>query len=205
MVKQRREQARLAESHELGRKNVEMLAAARGWCKHLRVEMTNWGYLAEMSGLPIGSHDITCPHAEHSLAGMNLPMILPEFVVQNCRGCASHAPNGDTEWGDRVIAQHEARVKQANERQSLHAAQLEEVRARRRSLAREAQGQADFTVHRVLELAEGLFAEDAEGRSSASALLQQAAKIAPELFHSAAVDLILMSAPQPQFADLCLP
>jgi hypothetical protein len=205
MVKKRREQARIGEMHDLGQRNVETLRSARGWCKHLNVEMTSYGLLAEMSGLPIGSHDVTCPHAEHGLGGMNLPMILPEFVIQNCRGCASHIPNGDTEWGDRVIAEYEARVKRANERQTLLAAQLKEVRASRRMLAREAQGQADFTVHRVLELTEGLFGEDASGRSDASELLRQAAKIAPELFHPAAVDLILMSAPQPPLADLCLP
>src|SRR5258707_3899816 len=191
MVKQRREQARIDEMHDLGQKNVEMLRAARGWCKHFLVQMKSCGLLAQMSGLPIGLHDVTCPHAEHGLGGMNLPMILPEVVIKNCRGCTSHAPNGDTEWGERVIAEYEAKIKRADERQSSLAMQFEEVRANKRTLAREAQGQADFTVHRVLELTEGLFGQDAQGRSDASALLRQAAKIAPELFHPASVDLIL--------------
>jgi hypothetical protein len=205
MVKKQQEQRRIAEMNDLGRRNVETLAAARGWCKHLRIEMTSHGLLAEMSGLPIGSHDVTCPHAEHGLGGMNLPMILPQFIIQNCRGCASHAPNGDTEWGNRVIAEHDARVKQADERESSLAAQLEQVRASRRTLAREARGQADFTVHGVLEFTESLFGDDAESRSAASVSLQQAAKIAPELFHPASVDLILTSAPQPLLAEACLP
>jgi hypothetical protein len=158
-----------------------------------------------MSGLPIGSHDVSYPHAEHGLGGMNLPMILPHFVVENCRGCPSHAPNGDTEWGDRVIAEYEARRRKADERQAQLATQLEEVRAKRRTLAREAHGQADFTVHRILELAETLFGEDEDGRSAASASLQEAARIASELFHPAVVDLILASAPQPQLGELCLP
>jgi hypothetical protein len=136
MVKRRREQARIAEMQDLEERNVEVLAAARGWCKHLQVEMRSYGLLAEMSGLPIGSHDVACPHAEHGLGGMNLPMILPEFVIQNCRGCASHAPNGNTEWGDQVIKEYEARVKQADERQSLLTAQLKEVRASRRTRQR---------------------------------------------------------------------
>ena len=205
MVKQRREEAHIAESHELGRKNVEILAAARGWCKHLQVEMTSYGLLAEMSGLPIGSHDVSCPHAKQGLGGMNLPMILPHFVVENCRGCPSHTPNGGTEWGDRVIADYETRCRQANERQAQLAAQLEEVRAKRRTLVREAHGQADFTAHRILELTESLFSENEDERSAASASLQQAAGIASELFHPAAVDLILASAPQHQLGELCLP
>src|SRR5690348_8594201 len=93
MVKKGREEKRIAEMEDLGRKNVETLAAARGWCKHLQIEMTSCGLLAQMSGLPIGSHDVTCPHAERGLGGMNLPMILPEFVIQNCRGCTEHSPN----------------------------------------------------------------------------------------------------------------
>jgi hypothetical protein len=128
MVKRRREEARIAESYDLGRRNVETLAAARGWCKHLQVEMTSYGVLAEMSGLPIGSHDVGCPHAEHGLSGMNLPMNLPHFVVENCWGCPMRAPNGDTKWGDRVVAEHAARVEQADERSAQHAAQLHEVR-----------------------------------------------------------------------------
>jgi hypothetical protein len=57
----------------------------------------------------------------------------------------------------------------------------------------------------VLELTEGLFGENPQDRSHASASLQQAAKVAPELFHPAAVDLVLTSASQPPLADLCLP
>jgi hypothetical protein len=106
MVKKRRELARIDEMHDLGRRNAETLRRAQGWCKHLKVEMTSAGMLAGMSGLPIGSHDISCVHAKGCLGGMNLPWILPEFVVENCRGCPSHSPNGDTEWGERVIAEH---------------------------------------------------------------------------------------------------
>jgi hypothetical protein len=205
MVKKRRELARIDEMHDLGRKNAETLKRAHGWCKHLKIEMTSAGMLAGMSGLPIGSHDITCDHARGGISGLNLPWILPEFVVQNCRGCPSHSPNGDTEWGERVIAEHEAQVKEANERQAALARQLEEVRASGRKLARDAQGKAEFTVHRVLELTEDLFGEDTQRRSDAAALLQEAARIAPELFHEASVDIILGSAPQPLVADLCLP
>jgi hypothetical protein len=102
-------------------------------------------------------------------------------------------------------SEYEAKAKERAERQRSFDAQLQQVRQTKRKLARDAQGNSDFTVRRILELTEALFGEDTASRSDASELLQQAAKIAPELFDSAAIDLILISASQPALADLCLP
>jgi hypothetical protein len=54
-------------------------------------------------------------------------------------------------------------------------------------------------------LTEALFADAVEERSVASASLREAAKIASDLFPPASIDLLLNTASQAAFADLCLP
>ena len=202
MVKHRQEEARMQKMVNLGRQNEEILPKARAWCKHLQIVMTSSGMLADMSGLPVGSHDITCSHAKNGCGGMNLPWILPEFLVEHCKGCTFHAPNGDTEWGLQVLGNREKQRKAIEERQCQQRVQLDEVRAQSRAIQHQARQQADLTVHRVLELTEQLFDDDPSRSAAASALLQEAAKVAADLFHPAAVDVILNSAIQPALSEL---
>ncbi len=92
MVKNRREEQRLDEMRDLGRANLDVLRKADLWCKHLEVEMTSAGILAEMWDFPIGSHRITCPHAVGGLGGMNLPWIIRDFPAAQLPRLSSPRP-----------------------------------------------------------------------------------------------------------------
>jgi hypothetical protein len=45
---------------KLGIENAEHIKNAKSWCKHFCVKMVSAGLLAQTSGLPIGSHAISC-------------------------------------------------------------------------------------------------------------------------------------------------
>lgn len=133
-MKRQDESRELARGERIGRANQAVLGPARQWCSHLKVEMESSGLLAEYTGLPVGSHSVTCPHATSITGGMNLPIILPEFVIRHCRGCPHHTPAGDPSWGREIIADHERRENERRVREEAAARTLDDLRARLRSL-----------------------------------------------------------------------
>ena len=205
MVQSRSEHRREEEFIELGRKNIECIERMTRWCKHAHVNMVSAGLLAEATDLPIGSHRVSCPHAEHESESMNLPWIVPKFILENCRACKHHRPNGDTSWGEAIIREHEKTQREGEERDQQRAARLQALRDKLRSVARSAASSAQATKRGILELAEGVFAEDSGRREECKGLLTQAATIGPELFPPVVVDLLLEQAVTQEFGTLCLP
>lgn len=201
MVKSRSEQQRFTKMTRLGVANQDLLGKARLWCKHLSVEMRSAGMIAEVTGLPVGSHEIRCPHATGGTAGMNLPWLLPQFVIEHCRGCPHHLPVGDVTWGQEIFRDADARAAakaQAKDR-------LAELRLRMLSLPRVARGTADLSEYAILEWIELLFGEDAHSARESERRLGEAAQVAPELFRDAAVNALVEGAAVEPFGARCLP
>ena len=90
MAQKRSRERRIEDSLKIGEANAALIPRLQRWCEHLRVEQTSAGLLAEMSGLPIGMMQITCPHASNGLQAMKLREVAAYFVSQNCRGCPHH-------------------------------------------------------------------------------------------------------------------
>ncbi len=201
-MKSKSEERHIAEMTELGVANRSTLEKAQNWCKHLSVQMESAGMLAHMTGLPIGSHNVSCQHAVGGIGGMNLPWILPDFVAGHCKDCPHHAPNGDQSWGLEIIRDAQKAIAEAAERQLIADQRVEELRSRLSSLPRQAKPKADITERRILEWIEKLFS--CADNESGAALLE-AANVAPELFRAAAVNALVAGAAVEPFGTRCLP
>ena len=91
---------------ELGKKNQKYIQNAIQWCSYFRCQMTTSGILAPSYNLPIGSHRISCKHSEHSLESINLPWIIPEFIIKSCQNCPHRKTQDDGTWGQKIIDDH---------------------------------------------------------------------------------------------------
>ncbi|MBL8793611.1 MAG: hypothetical protein JNM56_06890 [Planctomycetia bacterium] len=205
VVKDLMGQKRMDEMLALGQANCEVLRQLDRWCKHLEVQMTSAGMLAGMSGLPIGSHRLSCQHATHGLESMNLPWVSRDFLDQNCRSCPHHEPDGDPQWGQDVLVQVEtARAETAQREKGMQAA-VEEVRRRCRAQAEHGRKDDNLTEHQILAWTEQVFESDAGKARAAAGNLAEAAKVAPDLFGEAVVGALCGAAPTVAFHEAALP
>ncbi|MBW4679177.1 MAG: hypothetical protein KME19_03545 [Microcoleus vaginatus WJT46-NPBG5] len=194
-----------AEALDLGMENAKILQQATNWCKHFRAEMQSAGLLAQMSGLPIGLVEISCQYAELSSAGMNLPSIVPSFIIENCAGCPDHEPNGDVSWGEAIIEKHERQFKEHKQTEQVRQEQLRAVRERLRELPRQAKENAKLNERQILTYIEELFSEDEEQQEETAKLLIQAARIGADLFSEIAINILIEQSLYKAFGLKCLP
>ncbi len=191
-------------SVKLGEQNAECIKNMRQWCKHFNIEKTASGLYAEMTGLPIGSHKIQCPHAAAS-ESMNLPWICSEFLVKNCDSCEHHISNGDTSWALNIIEkEHEAsyaREKEIEQRKE----KISKLRLELREQAREVSQQVQQESKRIVEFLEDLLSEDDIKQAKAVDYLKQSVSLAPDLFSESAIDLIFTLAVTDEYSAKILP
>lgn len=190
---------------ELGKKNREYLDKADGWCKHFRAELETAGLLAQQTNLPIGSFKISCQFAENASASMNLPWIIPDFIKENCKGCPHHAPNGNEEWGNEIIKNHEQQIEKKKRRKEEREKKLKELRKQVRQLPNQAKKESGITERDILTGIENLFSDNESERERAFDLLKKAAEIAYEDFSSVAVEILIENSLNKEFSNFCLP
>ncbi len=74
---------------EIGEKNQRTMELVRKWCAHVSVEkMGGVGLVEQQTGLPIGHHYLSCPHASASAtAAWDLGDSAVDFYDRNCHDC----------------------------------------------------------------------------------------------------------------------
>lgn len=191
---------------KLGMENQKYINNAFEWCKHFRVEMKSSGFLAQMTGLPIGSHEVSCQYARGGFESMNLPRVIPEFIINNCDGCKNHSSNGKSlSWGMRIIeenkqknSQHELEVKELNEH-------LEKLRTRIKDIPQKAKEYAKIDERQTLTFIEELFSEDKASQLRHTNILIESVRIGADLFPMDAIDLLIEQSISEEFGECCLP
>jgi hypothetical protein len=204
VVKARSEQREFERSIRLGEANREIISNARAWCSHLSIEMESAGMIAGMTGLPVGSHVVSCPHAAGKTGGMNLLWALPDFVSQACPECPHHKPNGSTTWGEEVIQLARRAKTEAVERRTQQETRLKELRDQLQATPRSAKASVGVTEAQVLEWTEELFSDDEAMAAEAARRLKEAAGVAPELFAPVAINALSDGAAVAPFDSRCL-
>jgi hypothetical protein len=194
-----------AKAIQIGIENVEIIQQATNWCKHFRFEMQSAGLLAQMSGLPIGMIEVSCQYTSEYPAGMNLPWIVPSFILKNCVACPHHESNGDVQWAEELIKNHERKVLEHNRSEQIRQEQLSAIRERLRELPRQVKDNARLDERQILTYIEELFSEDEDRREEIATLLIQAARIGADLFHSTAINILTEQALSEDFVSKCLP
>ncbi len=190
---------------ELGIENAEHIRQATSWCKHFRAKMTSSGLLAQTSRLPIGMHAISCQHAGGHCESMNLPWVIPEFIVENCVECSSHSPNGDINWGEQIIRKHAQQLQEREQAEQIRENQLRKLRTQLRELSKQARQTSELDERQILVFVEGVFANDEAAQRENAELLIKSAQIGADLFSSVAIDVLLAQSLSKEFGSLCLP
>jgi hypothetical protein len=190
---------------KLGYDNAECLRQMRSWCKHAEINRVSGGLYAQITGLPIASHSISCPYVEGESQSMNLRWIFSDFLVQNCAGCPHHTPNGNTSWGQKIIDDHREETQKREQVTKEKADRISQLRSDLRLKSRNMSTEAEPESHRILEFLEAVFSEDEAVRNGAAERLKQSARLGPDLFPDAAIDLVLILAGSDEFCALMLP
>src|SRR6266542_1253941 len=190
---------------KLGHDNAECLRPMRSWCKHAEINRVSEGLYAQITGLPIASHSIGCPYVEGGSQSMNLSWIFSDFLVQNCTGCPHHTPNGNTSWAQKIIDDHREEIQKHERVTKEKADRISQLRSDLRSKSRDISTEAEPESHCILEFLEAVFSEDEAVRNGAAERLKQSARLGPDLFPDAAIDLVLILAGSDEFCELILP
>lgn len=169
---------------ELGRKNASLITRLRPWCRHLDVKVEISGLLAQMTRLPIGMLQVTCPHGVTQGMSMHLEHEAEQFITQNCISCPHHKELSSDNLGRDILANREKAKVEADVAQQ-----------RRRELERQIQAEVanalqtkEMTQASVNRLILNL--HDPQASQEALTNLQEAAKIAPEFFSEEAIRVI---------------
>lgn len=188
MAQKHSREKRIADSFKLGEANAALIPRLQRWCDHLRVEQTSAGLLAEMSGLPIGMIQVTCPHASKGIQAMQLREVAAYFVTQNCQSCPHHKELHPDNVGREILRTAD----QVREERSKPKPVTSESKRRLRGLVSgdltQALRSAPTTEQSVLELVALL--DQPDHAEKAAAQLLKAAELAPEFFSSLACEVI---------------
>lgn len=204
MATRRSEKLRHKEMLELGAQNLEYIHGLTSWCNLARIKMMTAGLLAEMSGLPIGSHEVSCQHAGQSHESMNLPWIVPSFILANCIGCKFHQPGKDTTWAEEVIRKANAKHTEQEKIEEERRKRLTKLRDDLQKIPRNAISSTGKIQHSILEYGEKLFSSDADAASEGLRRLLESARIGPELYPSVLINLLLEQTQFQEFGESCL-
>ena len=169
-------------SIEIGQANQRLWPRVKRWCRHINVEMTSSGMLAQAMELPIGHLRVVCPHGHSNMEAMHLDWVAGVFIRQNCIGCPHHDEISPDNYGREVIAaaeQQESETKAADDRRTQLKAQAYEAAA-------DALKSGKPTEESVNRFILDLFGNDEEAARSKD-LLVQAAELGPELFSDASL------------------
>lgn len=99
-----------------GHRNRDAIQRILNWCSHARVRCEARGMLAEMTGLPIGSHSIHCDFASDDSTSFywEMSMAAVDYHDRNCATCSHRKPvrlpniSEDVGKRDRELARGEA-------------------------------------------------------------------------------------------------
>lgn len=188
-MKKRSQEREINRSVELGRKNADLYPRVQQWCKHIKVEMTSGGMLAQFHNLPIGMLRVTCAHGQTFGESMHLDVQAKEFILHNCIGCAHHSELSSDSYGHQVIKE------KAQSDQKRHQAK-EEQRILRQEFIQQAQQSLDTKDAKQLSV-NALILQFHDIEASATDYhdfadqLYQTVNLAPEFFTDAALRVLL--------------
>jgi hypothetical protein len=172
-------------------KNIEQAIAMGGsaqrtielvlnWCAHVRVQKVGgMGLIERQTGLPIGPHSLTCPHASApGIAAADLGAVALDFHDRNCAGCSNRKPvrlpNLSILLAKRA-ADRAAEAAETAHREAEHAAKLSARNAARQILRANLEPPSSDVVDQIEEL------DRSRNLTHADRLLKTA-ELAPEVF-----------------------
>ena len=194
----------ISKAIELGRKNQKYIQKALQWCSHFRCQMTTSGMLAPYYDLPIGSHRISCKHSKYTKESVNLPWIVPEFIIQSCQNCSHRKSQDDGSWGQKIIDDYAtSQIEEENKKREFEEG-INKIRAKIRNIPKKAKLGANINEREFFIFTEELFSDEYSISKKALDYLIQAAKLSPDIFPEIIIDLLISRFTEPLFAKQCM-
>lgn len=188
-----------------GLDNQECLNGMLSWCQNVRINRESEGLYAQMSGLPIATHTIECPHVDGSIGSMNLRWIFNNFLRDHCDGCPHHASNGDTSWAESILKSQRDQSTIRNEKFEAEKKRITDLRGKLIEHSKLLAISVPAETKEIVRFVEHLFSDQVSEREEASLCLIESACLAPDLFPSEAVSLLIELAATEDHAAVTLP
>jgi hypothetical protein len=169
-----------------GEANKRTLELIQNWCAHVAIDKRGGGGLVEQfTGLPIGPHSLSCPHAAApGFAGSDLQFLAVDFYDRNCVGCADRKPLGFPNLSSLIHERDAARAAasaEAARREAAAAASLRERDLKRLAIRAGLPPPSTNVIDQIEEL-------DHDRNSVDANRLVETAKLAPEVFTAPVVE-----------------
>jgi hypothetical protein len=190
---------------ELGSQNQKCLDGMRAWCKHVEIVRESEGLYAQMSGLPIATHSISCPNAHGKFSSMNLLWVFSDFLRDHCNGCTYHSPSASAAWGNSILQAQREDQATSEQKQAEETARITALRADLANRSRKIGESAPPETREIIRFLELLFSEDESLREAMSKRLVESANLAPELFPKESISLLIALAASTEHAKMVLP
>jgi hypothetical protein len=163
-----------------GESNWRTMELVRNWCAHVKVQKFGGvGIVEHQTGLPIGPHSLTCPHASApGFAAADLAAAAVDFHDRNCVGCPNRKPVRLPNLSTLLQKREAARAVEAAEdaRREAECATQQAARDTARQVLRANLGPlSSDVVDQIEEL------DRSRDRADADRLVQTA-KLAPDVF-----------------------
>lgn len=186
---------------DTGEDNRLVRPQCEGWCKEIQIETLAVSMVGQMTGLPIGPHQISCRFGSTHESG-SLRNLFTWFVESNCIGCEHHCPGSSPRFGLEIVETIQKNRTESDAREAEREDSIERLRQQLKEsadrLAESAQPEA-ASIHR---LASRLFSGDTD--SDVFTALLQSCDVAPEFFDAAIVELLLLGLSHIESSHACL-
>ncbi len=181
-----RDEQRIDNAIEAGKKNRRAKKLVENWCSHARVvKFGGTGLIEAQTGLPIGHHSIECDYAEaRGIATWLIADAALDFHDRNCVGCAHRAPVRFPNLIELLKVRHEQRQRRQIEERRL-AKEVADALAVRHERRQALRCQLDALGATVIDHLDAL---DRESSGEAREALLNTARLAPEVFATPLVE-----------------
>ena len=187
---------------ETGADNGQCFPDAEGWCSHINVEVLSISPVGQMVGVPIGPHRISCKHAKHSIESVALRRLFQGFLIDNCVDCPHYKPGPRAVYGKNFL---EDFLRETRKREEADAARDAEVERLRNELTKQARQQSEKNLDQSASIARLTIELFGGANHDTTKELCDACQIAPHLFSTTIVELIVLGAQDDALAEKCLP
>lgn len=171
----------------IGQNNASILADVRNWCRHLKVDASMAGMVAQMYRLPTRIR-LSCPNAKGFIEGMTLDSMARDYVLQTCNGCKFHSPVFSPNFGTKVLDQAIVEKNEVTRRENEERVLKELLTARIKGLIKDRKKRMSPSALSILNLSLDL--DDSNTRPVALNRLLEAAKLEPSFFDEVTLEIL---------------
>lgn len=201
MVKIDSTQQAIDEITEIGLENVKLTPNVQNWCKHLQIEASFVGMVAQMKRLP-NRIKLSCPNAATPHEWLRIKHVAEEFIEHNCLDCTYHSPIKEPNFGQDFINKLKERTEEKAKTEKAKEELSKKIKHETEDIISEGSTTANSTQLSILRLLSDLTNETK--RKDTATKLHAAAQLDPAFFNDTALDVLFMYFEDEQVGRDCI-